>query len=663
MRPGNAPTEVGHFAEEPFESLLVRVLDGRYRGVLYVDPPDGPTTVMQLKSGVVRRARSDDGYALLGQVLTNAGVVMDTEIAAALGRSGLLGESLLGGGFIDERTLDWGLARQLILRVARVFGLPPETRFEFYDGHDAFAETQAKAARVDPLQILWVGLRTHAESSRGLPRTLARLGRARFRIRADVDVRRFGLSGDAVALAEALQKERLSLPEILRRGLAAEARCRALVYTLVLSRYLEVAPLAEPTEGDSGLHHAPSTPGLPRGREVYPSTIGEPDPLSPRERKPSGETPAATPRARPASGETPATPRARHPSGETPPATPRARYPSGETPAATPRARHPSGESLPTDEASSPEDQNPSQRGRDPASAEGADSAPDSSEGGAASPQRVAKIKLRRMAVKRPEPSEERPSSRPPAVDVPTRDEIATRLSQLESESAFDLLDLDPELLDGRTESEVTDLLLAAYEDCSRRWDPVLFAEHQVDLRQAVAGVHRAMRDAFIVLSDPERRAEQVVRHMGGEPTPRRPKSGRPGPPSSDSSAHVLRERALVALTAHRVKEAADLCDRACTLDPENVDLAATAAWVRAHLPDADLASLLLDLGDVIDADSAHVPARYYRSLLRYRLGDHDAARADLEEVLRLEPEHEGALHKLVEWEEVRTTRHAHREP
>ncbi|MCC6526847.1 MAG: hypothetical protein IT373_29630, partial [Polyangiaceae bacterium] len=251
MCPPQPPTEPGLFREEPFAHFLVRALDARVGGALAVEPPGGPSCVVQLKRGIPRRVRCADNFALFGGVLVNAGVVTSTEIERALCDPGLVGEALVALGHIDERTLEWALARQLILRMARIFGFPPATTFVFREGVDAFADTPGRAPRVDPLQILWVGLRTHAEASTRMHGTLGRIGRAPFTIRGDADVRRFGFSGEAVQLVEVIQRGRVTLPELVAARLAPEPLCRALVYTLSLSRYLDVAPVAEIVDEES----------------------------------------------------------------------------------------------------------------------------------------------------------------------------------------------------------------------------------------------------------------------------------------------------------------------------------------------------------------------------------------------------------------------------
>jgi hypothetical protein len=90
--------------------------------------------------------------------------------------------------------------------------------------------------------------------------------------------------------------------------------------------------------------------------------------------------------------------------------------------------------------------------------------------------------------------------------------------------------------------------------------------------------------------------------------------------------------------------EACDAGRREVADDP---DLVALGAWARAQLGGADLKALTVDLDEVLGAHAEHVEARYYRGMLRKRLGDQAGSVRDLRQVVEIAPGHEGACREL----------------
>src|SRR5262249_45005755 len=76
---------------------------------------------------------------------------------------------------------------------------------------------------------------------------------------------------------------------------------------------------------------------------------------------------------------------------------------------------------------------------------------------------------------------------------------------------------------------------------------------------------------------------------------------------------------------------------------PESPDLVALSVWARAALGGADVKALSIELDELLQAAETHVQARYYRAMLRKRLGDGAGMQRDLTRVLRLAPDHAGA--------------------
>ncbi|HEY4118636.1 MAG TPA: hypothetical protein VGM56_12310 [Byssovorax sp.] len=115
-----------------------------------------------------------------------------------------------------------------------------------------------------------------------------------------------------------------------------------------------------------------------------------------------------------------------------------------------------------------------------------------------------------------------------------------------------------------------------------------------------------------------------------------------PVPPSPVTMGAVAREK----IAARDVDGALEAANDALRADPDNIETRALVAWVRAHMQGADLASIADELDELLAARDL-VEARYYRAVLRARLGDHAGSMHDLRRVLDAAPGHEEATREL----------------
>ncbi len=99
---------------------------------------------------------------------------------------------------------------------------------------------------------------------------------------------------------------------------------------------------------------------------------------------------------------------------------------------------------------------------------------------------------------------------------------------------------------------------------------------------------------------------------------------------------------------------AAEACTAGLRQAPGDPDLVALGAWAQAQLGAADLKALMVELDEVLGAHEEHAAARYYRALLRRRLGDEAGCVRDLERVALVDPGHEGAARELALLEEAK---------
>ena len=104
------------------------------------------------------------------------------------------------------------------------------------------------------------------------------------------------------------------------------------------------------------------------------------------------------------------------------------------------------------------------------------------------------------------------------------------------------------------------------------------------------------------------------------------------GPPSAPLglSASALFELAGSRLLARDLDGALEACLRAREANPGDLEITVLDAWIRAQRAGADLKGLTIELDELLSASPDHRNARYYRALLRKRLGDNAGAIRDL---------------------------------
>jgi hypothetical protein len=200
-------TAEGDLARTPLAHLLVYALDRRLTGALSLAPPEEPEHVVRLVRGVPVKVKPGDGFSPLGEMLIEAGAIDAKTLEAALATKGLLGDVLLLAGRVERDTLEKVAEEQFKKRMMRLFALPPATVYRYYDGHEALAEYGGDPASVDPLAILWTGIRAHGEVSVMMDATLARLGEVPLRISPVATVSRFGLDAEDTQIFERLSQE------------------------------------------------------------------------------------------------------------------------------------------------------------------------------------------------------------------------------------------------------------------------------------------------------------------------------------------------------------------------------------------------------------------------------------------------------------------------
>jgi tetratricopeptide (TPR) repeat protein len=632
--------ERGTFEQISLALLLIRGLDRRWTGTLRVERPTGETELLEFQRGLVCRVIVPDQHARLGQLLVDAKVISSAELESALSSGGLIGAALMEAKLIDEKTLQRALVLQLLKRTSRLFGSPQETKWAFNPSTDLF-DGMPEGVRIDTLRVLWAGISAHGEMGSWLQLTLKRIGESPFQVRADVNLRRYGFTGDARRVVRLVRDERVTLNQLVARGKAPEEVVKQIVYLLAITRYLDFAPVgqaeeAAPVSSASGESSVTDEPSISDESTVGDESSTSDAPTS-SEDQPAANKPRRVARIK------------------------------LRRVALRPAAPDPPG---------SGEHRSPAARS--------------SSEGAAGSP-----------SSERPKDEAAKPEGVPEtaATDEQLRAETKSRLARLGRESPFSLLNLSPSDVQNESDDELTDILWSAYEKCSQKWHPDNCPDEMSELREGMAKIYDAMTAAFVRLTESEDRHDLIAAYArktagpselpptmrstsseapDSESVPRSGESEEPPvekkneeeedesapdsasgseaepPPSGDRPKEPhnltpteLHAKALVALSEQRLDEALTLCRAACEAEPDNPDYLASSVWIRASMDRPDTKVLLLDLDGVLREHPDHIQARFYRGVLRRRLGSDNAAKRDFERVLELKPSHAGAKAQL----------------
>lgn len=258
--PDVQPTATGTLYATPVPHLLVYVLDRQLDGTLVFQTPDGGRSAILLEGGAPSKARTAAPVIHLGRLLLEMGLIDEPThnrtLAEVAKTKQLHGELLIRDNAIDEGTLRAALREQIARQVLWMFTLPEDTVYGFYANTNFLEQWGApESTRVQPLGLLWRGIRAHADDRR-VTTTLARLGNIVLHLHPDGQVGRFNLERGEQAIIDVLRAKPQTLDELSRAGLLPEVTLRRLIYALAITRHLEVGvPGAVPI----GVDEAPSS--------------------------------------------------------------------------------------------------------------------------------------------------------------------------------------------------------------------------------------------------------------------------------------------------------------------------------------------------------------------------------------------------------------------
>lgn len=240
------PTAEGDLGRTPFAHLLVYAVDQQLTGALFLHVPDGAMHSVRLECGRPVKVQMGDGFAQLGTLLVEAGLIDKKTPDLSRIVPGLVGESLVAGGHIDRATLDKMVERQFYVRMNRLFGLPAATRYAYFANMHEIIDDGAPNLGVHPLATIWAGLREHATNSAMMRPILERIGEAKLKLHRLAAVDRLLPTPAERELLDQLREDPPTLRSLVSTNQPEEALIRRMVYGLVILRFLDFGKDALP---------------------------------------------------------------------------------------------------------------------------------------------------------------------------------------------------------------------------------------------------------------------------------------------------------------------------------------------------------------------------------------------------------------------------------
>ncbi|HEY6559318.1 MAG TPA: J domain-containing protein, partial [Polyangiaceae bacterium] len=240
--PDLQPTAAGTFQATPLPHLLVYALDRQLDGSLVFETPDGNRSCVLLEGGSPAKAKTAAPVIYLGRLLLEMGLIDEAThnrtLAEVAQTRQLHGQLLLRENAIDNDTLRAALREQIARQVVWLFTLPAETAYGYYEGVNFLERWARESTRVQPLGLLWRGIREHASETR-VADTLTRLGAAPLHLHPDGQIGRFNLEPAEQSVVDVLRVKPQGIEELARTRLLAEATLKRLIYTLAITRHLD----------------------------------------------------------------------------------------------------------------------------------------------------------------------------------------------------------------------------------------------------------------------------------------------------------------------------------------------------------------------------------------------------------------------------------------
>jgi hypothetical protein len=239
-----APAFSGDLQRSPVPHLLLNILGRKLSGTLFLGAGEDPREhTLVFEAGAPRKIRSQAPARKLGEILVDLGHASDLQIDGALararGRGVQLGKQLVIDGTVSSRLIMEALSLQLVERIGGLSLLPPTSRYAFHADQDLLP--QEIAHTLDSLAVVRSAIHSWNNQTR-MEETLSRLGDRPLLLHPHAAPERFGFSPEEQAMIAWIFDQRLTFPELKNACADSIEGVRVIVYTLAISRHLDLGP-------------------------------------------------------------------------------------------------------------------------------------------------------------------------------------------------------------------------------------------------------------------------------------------------------------------------------------------------------------------------------------------------------------------------------------
>lgn len=262
-----APTASGALLKTPFPHLLIYALERRLTGTFELST----SATMLVVDGCPAKVRTNDSRHWLGTLMHELRLISKEQLGAALARMQerprLLGQILVEMGAIDPPRLDGALRAQVERKVEHLFTLPNETTFAYYDGIDLLEHVGGAPTPIDPLPVLWRGVRQQPPWEH-VDATLRRVGGALLRTPEATRLERFAFDAEELHLISLLRERptrAFDVPNTVRGNVSGQV----LVYFLMITKQIELLDASAPAASPAP-EPPPASPTSSRNHAVAP---------------------------------------------------------------------------------------------------------------------------------------------------------------------------------------------------------------------------------------------------------------------------------------------------------------------------------------------------------------------------------------------------------
>jgi len=271
-----APTAQGSFVKTPFPHLLVYALERRLTGTFELHVGATNVATILCVQGAPAKVRLTEGVHYLGDVMVELGLVAPDAHQAALARlqesPRLYGQVLVEMGVADPMRIDAGVRAQLERKLEHLFGLPAEATFAYYDGVDNLQRYGGPPTPLDPLPVLWRGVR-QSPAWEHVDATLRRVGQSAVRISPSAQIDRFQFTRAEVGALELLRQRPMRVIDLANAKVIGPSVAQLLVYLLVITKQVDLVetPSMRP---QPAAQQAPVPPEPPSSNPAAGPAIG-----------------------------------------------------------------------------------------------------------------------------------------------------------------------------------------------------------------------------------------------------------------------------------------------------------------------------------------------------------------------------------------------------